>query len=75
MGGRMTLDEFKASLEGDIETFVTDWKLSHANPHNDPEHWPLEMDEGDWYDQFLMWMGGASTKPMSDADFESDKFA
>ena len=71
----MTLDEFKASIMGDIETFTTDWKLKNANPNLDPQHWPLEMDKGDWYDQFLMWLGGASVQPMSDEDFHSDKFA
>ena len=70
----MTLDEFKATLQGDIETFVMDWKLKHANPAL-KDQWPLEMDEGDWHDQFLIWMGGASMRPMSDEDFKSDRFA
>lgn len=67
----MTLDEFKATLLEDIDAFVINHKKGHEE---NPEVWPLEMDEGDWFDQFLISMSGG-TLGMSDEDFENDRFA
>jgi hypothetical protein len=47
----MKLSEFKRQIESDITIFTEYWL--EQNVLNARE-WPLEMNEGDWYDHFLM---------------------
>ena len=49
----MTLEDFKKQAVIDIEKFVNEWekgKIEH------PDHYPDEMEEGDWFDQFLIFI-------------------
>jgi hypothetical protein len=46
-----TLDQFVAEMKQDLERFAISWRKQNAKK---PEHWPMEMNVGDWYDQFLM---------------------
>ena len=32
-----------------LQLFEEHWNLEHKK---DPEHWPLEMQDGDWWEQF-----------------------
>lgn len=48
----MTLTEFQAALENDLELFFAYYKSMHIKF---PKDWPLAMNEGDWYEQFLFW--------------------
>ena len=47
-----TLEAFVAIMKADIDRFAANWRAQHAAK---PEEWPLQMNEGDWYDQFLMY--------------------
>lgn len=47
----MTLEEFIAEMKKDIDKFEVNWRKQNVAK---PEHWPMEMNEGDWYEQFLM---------------------
>ena len=49
--GAMTIEDFVASIRGDIAKFEANWK---AQAKVDPKNWPAVMNEGDWYDQFLI---------------------
>lgn len=46
-----TLEDFVAEMKADVDRFATNWRKNHAAT---PEEWPMQMDGGDWYDQFLM---------------------
>jgi hypothetical protein len=46
----MTLDEFIKSMKQDLDAFRANWKEQQSEV---PEHFPNDLDEGDWYDQFL----------------------
>lgn len=48
----MTLTQFRAALENDLEQFFAYYKDMHMKS---PQDWPKAMKEGDWYEQFLMW--------------------
>lgn len=48
----MTLDKFVESILDDIERFKAMWLAG------DRKTYPLEMDEGEWYEQFLCWQQG-----------------
>ena len=48
----MTLPEFQAALEKDLEQFFAYYKNMHLKL---PKEWPMAMNEGDWYEQFLFW--------------------
>ncbi len=50
----MTLEEFKSTMKADLDRFVQHYEAGHAT---DPQNWPAQMGEGDWYDQFLIFMG------------------
>ena len=71
----MTLDEFKALLEGQLSDFVDNWKRENANPSNDPEHWPMQMGEGEWYEQLFHYLDSVSTQAMSDEGVKTDTIA
>ena len=46
----MTFDEFNLQLA----TFCADFASKYLEGvDKNPEHWPLEMSEPDWYEQFL----------------------
>lgn len=49
----MTLQEFKSAIVKDAEEFVKTWE---AGKNHNPEQYPLELPEGDWYDQFLAYL-------------------
>ncbi len=46
----MTLQEFKQSILKDIERFENEWT---AGQEDQPAHYPDEMEEGEWFEQFL----------------------
>lgn len=48
----MTLDEFVIEVNDNIYQFRKDW-LKKRKETNDNEIWPLEMQAGDWYEQFI----------------------
>lgn len=51
----MTLEEFKQTILKDLEGFEKEWEEGRqANP----DHYPLELGEGDWFEQFLSFQIG-----------------
>ncbi len=46
----MTLEDFIGRLNGDVREFRDMWKREHENM---PDEWPLEMDEGEWFEMFI----------------------
>lgn len=53
----ITLDQFYEQMNMDIHSFMKRWKENHQA---DPESWPMEMNEGDWFDQFISDMTGGA---------------
>lgn len=51
----MTFDEFKRTVLKDVEAFEQEWQTGHE-AH--PDRYPLELSEGDWFDQFLSFQTG-----------------
>lgn len=52
-GGAMHLDEaVKAEIKS-LEDFKAFWLEKHKT---DPGDWPLELPEGEWFEQYLAWM-------------------
>lgn len=49
----MTFEEFISTLQHDIETFKNHWVEEHN--YRGPEQYPMEMSEGEWYEQFDAW--------------------
>jgi hypothetical protein len=48
----MTLDEFVAEMQGQMEKFKQYWLESAAKKrHGIP--WPMEMDPGEWHEQWV----------------------
>lgn len=47
----MTLHEFIVRQHVLLERFGANWKAQHEQSTDD---WPLEMNEADWEEQFLM---------------------
>jgi hypothetical protein len=47
----MKLSEFKRQIDSDITKFAENWLEQNVLNARD---WPLEMEPGDWYDQFLI---------------------
>lgn len=45
----MTLDEFINKMEAYLENFKKAYKKENSN---DPENWPLILEESDWQEQF-----------------------
>jgi len=52
----MGVREFVSRMKADLDRFQADYEANLASPP-DGQHWPAEMSEGDWYDQFLMFEG------------------
>jgi hypothetical protein len=46
----MTLDEFVKLMKLDVDNFKSEWVLNRSS---DPNLYPMEMDEADWYEQFV----------------------
>ena len=51
----MKVSEFIESMHNDIDGFNKYW---HENMEEFPEHYPKEMDEGEWFEQFMLWITG-----------------
>jgi len=49
----MKIDEFRIELLKEVEAFVNKWVQMQES--GNPEDWPLEMDHGEWDEQFLSW--------------------
>ena len=45
-----SLDAAAADLHAMVDAFKAKWLAGHAA---NPEHFPLSMAEGDWFEQFL----------------------
>lgn len=56
----MTVDEYRHELLACVEHFVDHWR---AEMKKNPSQWPKEMDEGEWYEQFLMFMSSEPDAP------------
>jgi len=52
----MTAQEFKTSLSNDLDKFVDEWEK--GNKENESMY-PTEINEGDWLDQFLIFLGNS----------------
>lgn len=50
---KQTLEVAVASFREDLTAFEKYWRENHAET---PEHWPMEMGEPDWFEQFIMFM-------------------
>ena len=48
-----TIDVFVASMRHHLAHFEDNWKTMREKK---PEDWPEKMGQGDWYDQFLIFM-------------------
>lgn len=46
----MTLDEFEADLLKEAKEFVQKWRDGNERL---PDEWPLEMNDGEWWEQYL----------------------
>ena len=46
----MKIDEFKRALSSEVDLFLTEWKEGNR------EQYPLEMSEGEWVEQFIMYL-------------------
>ena len=46
----MTLNEFEQELMGEVQEFAKQWRDEHTEA---PDEWPLNMNEGDWFEQFI----------------------
>ena len=53
----MTIDEFIKVTHEEVEKFKLYYlgERKKALKQKDGENWPLEFDEGEWYEQFLAW--------------------
>jgi hypothetical protein len=51
---QMSLEQFKAQVSLDLDKFVEDWE---AGATDNPSNYPVKMAEGDWYDQFMTFLG------------------
>jgi len=49
----MTLYEFEKDMQKELKKFKERW-ISGSILNSD--HYPNELDEGEWYDQFLAWL-------------------
>lgn len=46
----MTLEEFEKDVQETLKRFV---RLYAEGNRKDPVNWPLDMDEGEWWEQFI----------------------
>lgn len=51
---QLSLAQFKEQVTLDLEKFVENWE---AGAGENPSHYPEAMGEGDWYDQFMTFLG------------------
>jgi hypothetical protein len=51
----VNLAEFIASMHKDVESFKAMWESGAAES---AEQFPNEMEEGDWFDQFMLFESG-----------------
>lgn len=49
----MTLEEYVSELHREVEAFAEYWRKSSQET---PEHFPEELDIGDWDEQFRTWI-------------------
>ena len=49
----MNLQEFKKTIEDDLSSFEQFWK---DEGEKEPKNFPEELKEGDWFEQFLMFI-------------------
>lgn len=42
-----------AAFREDVVAFEAYWRSNHAET---PEHWPMELGEADWFEQFIMFV-------------------
>lgn len=54
VNAQMSLEQFKAQVSLDLEKFVESWE---GGAIDNPSHYPTKMGEGDWYDQFMTFLG------------------
>ena len=47
-----TAQEFANELKAQVDAFVEHWE---SKTKLDPVHWPLEMTDGQWDEQFISW--------------------
>ena len=53
----MTLDEFKTKTLQSLESFVQKWQEEserEGSKLGEYIYWPLEMEEGDWFEHFIL---------------------
>lgn len=50
----MKLKEHTIRMINNINKFEVYW--DHNN-NSDPENFPLDLDEGDWLEHFMLWLG------------------
>lgn len=49
----MRLSEFADAMRKDVAKFESDWLRRRQLSQ---KQYPLEMDDGEWYEHFLIWM-------------------
>ena len=50
----MNLTEFISTSQEELAKFKNHYLEQHEL---DPSSWPLDMNPGDWFEQFVMWTG------------------
>jgi hypothetical protein len=55
----MTIDEFIKTTHEEVEKFKLYYlgNRKQSLKMKTSEEWPLEQDEGEWYEQFIAWQG------------------
>lgn len=48
----MTLDEFHKEEQSDLDRFYNYWTANHTK---NPEMFPMQMEPGEWFEQFMAW--------------------
>jgi hypothetical protein len=56
----MKLEDFEKALHQEAVKFAADWKKSHRK---DPTNWPLDLPEGEWWEQFVTFLGNTGRGP------------
>lgn len=51
----MNLEEFSEIAKADIDRFVANWR---KGVKKEPDMWPLDLPEGEWFEQFLAFTTG-----------------
>jgi len=55
----MIIAEFETEIKNELENFFKFW---YENNKKKPEHFPLEMGYGDWFEQFIFFNNDMLTK-------------